>query len=97
VSTAEKGVQAVTGTVCVQAVDRFNKTVVSALIAPSNSTFMVLHSEGKPSDDNIKHFLFDVCDLYMKACSIQCIALLAFGVVSVMQLTSWLPSPCDFP
>ena len=46
--------------------DRFNKTSVSALVAPSNSTLMVLHSEGKPSDDNIKHFLFDVSDLYMK-------------------------------
>lgn len=50
-----------------QTVDRFNKTSVSALVAPSNSTLMVLHSEGKPSDDNIKHFLFDVSDLYMKA------------------------------
>jgi Sedlin, N-terminal conserved region len=52
-----------------QNVDRFNKMLVSALVAPSNSTILVLHSEGKPSDDAIKHFLFDVSDLYMKVCN----------------------------
>jgi hypothetical protein len=61
-----------------QAVDRFNKSNVSALIAPSNSTLMVLHTEGKPSDDNIKHFLFDVCDLYMKVCLFYALSCLAF-------------------
>ena len=49
-----------------QNVDRFHKMNVSALVAPSNGTILVLHSEGKPSDDAIKHFLFDVSDLYMK-------------------------------
>jgi hypothetical protein len=52
----------------VQTVDRFNKMSVSALVAPSNSTILVLHNEGKPSDDYVKHFLFDVSDLYMKVC-----------------------------
>jgi Sedlin, N-terminal conserved region len=56
----------IAGNMRMQNVDRFNKMNVSALVAPSNGTILVLHSEGKPSDDAIKHFLFDVSDLYMK-------------------------------
>ena len=42
----------------------------------------MLHSEGKPSDDAIKHFVYDVSDLYMKVRDLRCLCSLARGCAS---------------
>eukprot|EP01025_Chloroclados_australasicus_P011526 TRINITY_DN1501_c0_g1_i3.p1 TRINITY_DN1501_c0_g1~~TRINITY_DN1501_c0_g1_i3.p1 ORF type:complete len:154 (+),score=18.31 TRINITY_DN1501_c0_g1_i3:1-462(+) len=46
-------------------VDRFNRMSVSALVTASSSKLLLLHNEGRLSEESTKSFLSEVAQLYM--------------------------------
>jgi hypothetical protein len=49
-----------------QNLDRFGKMIVSALVMAGGAVVMLLYGEGRFSDENVRLFLMDVSEHYMK-------------------------------
>eukprot|EP00892_Ulva_mutabilis_P004478 jgi/Ulvmu1/2401/UM133_0002.1 len=46
--------------------DRFGKMGVSAFVMAGGTVVLLLYGEGRFGDEHIRHFLFDVAEIYMK-------------------------------
>lgn len=53
---------------CLQHLDRFGKMLVSALVMAGGAVVMLLYAEGRHADENIRLFLVEIADHYMKVC-----------------------------
>lgn len=51
-----------------QHLDRFGKMLVSALVMAGGAVVMLLYAEGRHADENIRLFLVEIADHYMKVC-----------------------------
>lgn len=56
-----------------QNLDRFGKMGVSAFVMAGGAVVMLLYGEGRFSDDHVRHFLFDVGEIYMKVHLLDCV------------------------
>lgn len=52
-----------------QHLDRFGKMLVSALVMAGGAVVMLLYAEGRHADENIRLFLVEVAEHYMKVIS----------------------------
>lgn len=52
--------------ICVQHLDRFGKMLVSALVMAGGAVVMLLYAEGRHADENIRLFLVEIAEHYMK-------------------------------
>lgn len=49
-----------------QHLDRFGKMLVSALVMAGGAVVMLLYAEGRHADENVRLFLVEIAEHYMK-------------------------------
>ena len=86
------GIPAVDCALSVQNLDRFGKMGVSAFVMAGGTVVMLLYGEGRFGDEHIRHFLFDVAEIYMKVRPSHTVAPQVPSTVH-MSTSSWTRFP----